>query len=60
MFESVRAEIRLLSNVADAQGLGRARDLLRLAEHEFAERDESMREMRDEADRLLLEVKPNP
>lgn len=47
MFESQRAEIRILSNIADAQGMGHARDLLRMAEHEFAERDQCIRENRD-------------
>jgi hypothetical protein len=56
MFELQRAEIRILSNVADAQGLGRARDLLRMAEYEFAERDEALREMRDEADLQAAEA----
>jgi hypothetical protein len=57
VFEKQRAEIRILSNVADAQGMGRARDLLRMAEYEFAERDEAMREMRDEDDlRQMLET----
>jgi hypothetical protein len=56
MFETQRAEIRILSNVADAQGMGRARDLLRMAEHEFAERDEALREMRDEADLARMEA----
>lgn len=32
MFESERAQIRILSNWADAQGLGNVRDLLRKAE----------------------------
>lgn len=45
MFEKERAEIRILSNVADAQRLDRARDLLRMAEHEFAERDKFLREL---------------
>lgn len=35
MFEKERSEIRILSNIADAQGLGYARDLLRKAEYEF-------------------------
>jgi hypothetical protein len=39
MFEKERAEIRVLSNIADAQGLIVARDLLRKAESEFAEAD---------------------
>lgn len=35
MYEKERADIRVLSNIADAQGLDRARDLLRIAESEF-------------------------
>lgn len=55
MFEKERAEIRILSNIADAQRLDHARDLLRQAEHEFAQRDAFLREQRDEADRLHKE-----
>ena len=46
MFEKERAEIRILSNIADAQGLSRARDLLRLAEAEFADRSRHHDELR--------------
>lgn len=55
MFEKQRAAIRILSNVADAQGMHNARDWLRMAEHEFAERDAFLREMLDEADRSRQE-----
>jgi hypothetical protein len=58
MFEKERAEIRVLSNIADAQRLGRARDLLRMAEHEFAEMDRWHRELRAEADQKRLEAAP--
>ena len=47
MFEKERAEIRILSNIADAQGLGHARDLLRSAEHEFAERSKALEEQNE-------------
>jgi hypothetical protein len=40
MFEKERAEIRILSNIADAQGLGHARDLLRKAEYEFKQKSD--------------------
>lgn len=56
MFERERADIRVLSNIADAQGLGHARDLLRMAEHEFLERSQSIQEMRDEADLVRQEA----
>ena len=44
MYEKERAEIRILSNIADAQGLGRARDLLRQAEYEFQKKSEFFEE----------------
>lgn len=50
MFESERSQLRILSNIADAQGLGHARDLIRMAEHEFLERSQAIQEMRDESD----------
>jgi len=40
MFEKERAEIKVLANIADAQRLDRARDLLLLAEYEFRKRAE--------------------
>lgn len=58
MFEHERAQIRILSNIADAQRLDSARDHLRMAEHEFAERDQFLRELRDEADLKQLEAVP--
>lgn len=36
-FESERAQLRVLSNVFDAQGIGHVRDLLRQAESEIRE-----------------------
>lgn len=56
MFEKERAELRILSNIADAQGLGHARDLIRMAEHEFLERSQAIQEMRDEADLVRWEA----
>jgi hypothetical protein len=55
MYEKERAEIRILSNIADAQGLGRARDMLRMAEHEFAEKSRFFDELREEADQMRAE-----
>lgn len=45
MFESEQAEIQVLSNVADAQGLGYARDLLRKAAYEFKKHSEFLNEL---------------
>ena len=60
MYEKVRAEIRVLSNFANAQSMIHARDLLRMAEHEFAERDQTVREMLDDADLEQLEKAAPP
>lgn len=49
MFEKERCEIMILSNIADAQGLGHARDLLRMAASEFAERSRRYEENRTQS-----------
>jgi hypothetical protein len=45
MYEKEQAEIRILSNIADAQGLGHARDLLREAEYEFKRKSDFLKEI---------------
>jgi len=47
MFEKERAEIRILSNIADAQRLDSARDYLRMAESAFEARDKFLQEQTD-------------
>lgn len=60
MFEKERAEIRVLSNIADAQRLDRARDLLRQAEYEFKNRSDIAEQMAAEKLSRTFDLRSSP
>jgi len=60
MFEKLRAEIRILANIADAQRLDAARDYLRKAEYEFEQRDRQLKEMHEQTAKLYSSAPYQP